>query len=142
MIPLTNSAQCERFLREIWERGTMKIHERVYAVFLNDKGHREWHKCICKGCYCSTDFDLREVVHYAIVNHFDYVMLAHNHPSGDCRPSKQDIEFTKHIYHALCALDITMVDNFIITYDNIFSYKDAGIIASYHKDCTTLRNAG
>lgn len=140
--PLTNSAECENYFRTIWERGTMQSHERVYAVYLNDRGEREMHKCICKGCYVSTSFDLREVVHYAMANHLDYVVLAHNHPSGNCEPSNSDLEMTKRIYQTLIALDIKLIDHLIICHDNYYSFKDAGIIESYNKEYVGLKKAG
>lgn len=140
--PIINSENCEDYLRSIWERGTIQSHERVYAIYLNDKGVRELNKCICKGCYSSTSFDLREVVHYAMANHLDNVVLAHNHPSGDCSPSSADIELTKHIYLTLCALDIKLLDNIILTHDNYYSFKDSGIMDSYHKECCSLRKTG
>lgn len=139
---MTNSADCEAYLRKIWERGTIQSHERVYAVYLNERGEREMHKCICKGSYSGTSFDLREVVHYAMANHLDYVVIAHNHPSGNCMPSKEDLDITRKIYNTLCTLDIKLIDHIIITHDNYYSFKDSGIIAEFHKVCCSLRNTG
>lgn len=51
------------------------------------------------------------------------VILAHNHPSNDLRPSKEDIEITKLIKEALRTLDITLLDHLIITNNDCFSFK-------------------
>ncbi len=135
MIPLTNSKECETYLRDIWERGTIQDHERVYAVYLNQKGERELHKCICKGAYIGTAFDLREIVKFALGAHFDNVVIAHNQPSGEHDPSEDDIQTTRIAFYTLRALDINLIDHIIITHDNYFSFKDAGIIDDFKREC-------
>ena len=52
------------------------------------------------------------------------IILAHNHPSGDPTPSKQDIEFTNMIYDVATTLDIQLLDHLVIgnqKYTSIFS---------------------
>lgn len=52
------------------------------------------------------------------------IILIHNHPSGDAKPSRQDIEFTNQLYDAAALLDIQLLDHLVIgnkTYTSIFS---------------------
>ena len=52
------------------------------------------------------------------------IILVHNHPSGDAKPSEQDIKFTDYVYEASNLLGIELVDHLVIgnkTYTSIFS---------------------
>lgn len=128
MMPLTNSIQCEEYLRNIWEKNTIQIHERVYAVYLNHTGERVFHALINKGSYSSTNFDRREAMQYALNVHSNHIVIAHNHPNGDCEPSEQDIITTREVYKAFGSFDIYLVDSIILTHDNYFSFKDNGLL--------------
>lgn len=54
------------------------------------------------------------------------ILLAHNHPSGDPRPSKQDIEFTRRMHSVFNALEIRVYDHIIISCTGSFSFREAG----------------
>lgn len=52
------------------------------------------------------------------------IILVHNHPSGDATPSRQDIDFTNHLYDATVLFGIQLLDHLVIgdkTYTSIFS---------------------
>ena len=63
----------------------------------------------------------REIAEAAVLYHATSVVLAHNHPSGNCRPSESDIDFTKSIYNALDSLEIMLQDHLIITRTRFYS---------------------
>jgi DNA repair protein RadC len=54
--------------------------------------------------------------------------LAHNHPSGNLKPSQQDIDLTKKLYQAGKILDINVFDHLIITDDGFLSFADEGLL--------------
>jgi len=54
------------------------------------------------------------------------LILAHNHPSGQMRPSKQDDSITKKINEGSKVLDLRLLDHLIITESSYFSYQDEG----------------
>lgn len=56
----------------------------------------------------------REVVERALLYHATGVILVHNHPSGSCKPSASDIDFTKTIYNALELFNIKLLDHLIV----------------------------
>ena len=64
---------------------------------------------------------IREISERALLYHATAVILAHNHPSGSCRPSQADVDFTKSVYNALDLFDITLLDHLIITKNAHFS---------------------
>jgi len=54
------------------------------------------------------------------------IMIAHNHPSGQLKPSEADVTLTKKIKEAGRMLDITVLDHIIITSDGYMSFADEG----------------
>jgi len=70
----------------------------------------------------------REVFSKAIANNASYVIVAHNHPSGDVEPSSDDIDTTKRLVQAGKILGISIVDHIIVTKSNCFSHSEAGLI--------------
>lgn len=57
----------------------------------------------------------REVVERALLYNAVGVIMVHNHPSGSCKPSKADLEFTSAIYNALDLFGIKLLDHLIVT---------------------------
>lgn len=70
----------------------------------------------------------REVARRALELSASAVILAHNHPSGDCAPSDADIGFTGKINRALGAIDVRLVDHLIIARSRIISMAASGLI--------------
>ena len=70
------------------------------------------------------NIEVKELLKEPIKMQAPKVILVHNHPSGDATPSKQDIEFTNHIYKAFNLMQIELIDHLVIgnkTYTSIFS---------------------
>lgn len=70
----------------------------------------------------------REVFKGALLNNACRVMVAHNHPSQDPRPSRQDRKVTSQLILAGCLLDIELVDHLILSDKGLFSFKEAGAL--------------
>jgi DNA repair protein RadC len=56
------------------------------------------------------------------------LVLSHNHPSGNLRPSKADEELTMKIKEAGKFLDIQVLDHLIVTSEGYFSFADEGLL--------------
>lgn len=70
----------------------------------------------------------REVFFSAIQNLASSIILAHNHPSGNCIPSSQDLEITKNLIEAGKILNIEVIDHIIIGDGKFISLKEKKII--------------
>ena len=70
----------------------------------------------------------REIFKTAVKQNAVYIMLIHNHPSGDPTPSKNDISVTKKIYEAGKLMDIELIDHVIIGDKRYISLKEKGYI--------------
>jgi len=56
------------------------------------------------------------------------IILSHNHPSGQLKPSQQDIDLTKKLKQASSYLDISILDHVIIADNQLYSFADEGIL--------------
>lgn len=70
----------------------------------------------------------REVAKRALDNNAAAVILAHNHPSGECHPSRSDRQITEVICDALALLDIRVLDHFIIGKQQVYSFAEHGLL--------------
>ena len=70
----------------------------------------------------------REVFKRALLNNARYIMVAHNHPSGDPNPSKEDIQMTKRLKEAGDLLGINLLDHIIVGEDKYISFKEKGVL--------------
>lgn len=70
----------------------------------------------------------REIFKEAIQSSASAIILAHNHPSGDCNPSKEDINTTKKLVESGRILGIEVLDHIIFTSLNYFSFKKSNLI--------------
>lgn len=66
----------------------------------------------------------REVFKHAIVNNAAGILLVHNHPSGDCKPSEDDLCITERIGKAGDLLGIQVLDHVIIGEGNFYSFRE------------------
>lgn len=72
----------------------------------------------------------REVMKAAILNNGASIIMAHNHPSYNTQPSREDIEITKRMKEAGMILGIELLDHIIVSFDktNFTSLKEKGYI--------------
>lgn len=111
---LENSEAAIRYLQA--KLGSCK-KETLMVLYL-DSGRKITGVWEHSGTVNSASVAPREVVEHALLYHAAGVILVHNHPSGNCRPSERDIEFTKAIYNALDLFGITLVDHLIVAKDS------------------------
>ena len=69
----------------------------------------------------------REVFKKAIKDNVAQIIIAHNHPSGDSKPSEDDISTTKRLVESGKLVGISIIDHLIITSNKYFSFKENGI---------------
>ena len=70
----------------------------------------------------------REVAREALLLNASFVIYAHNHPAGDCLPSKDDIRMTEASKKVLSLIDVELVDHFIVG-DGYYSMVDNNVIS-------------
>lgn len=103
-------------------------HEEFWMLLLNRANKVIKTESISKGGISGTVVDVRLVCKSAIENNCSGVILSHNHPSGNLRPSQQDIDITKKIKEGLKMFDINLFDHLILGNNTYFSFADEGIL--------------
>jgi len=88
--------------------------ERVDLVCLNSRFEYLCRESIAMGSLNCANLSPREVLYTAISNNSAFVLLAHNHPSGDSTPSQEDISLTKSINDGLELVGIQLLDHIVI----------------------------
>lgn len=88
--------------------------ERVDVLCLNSRFEYISRESIAMGSLNCANLSPREVAYTALINNSAFVILAHNHPSGDSTPSNEDIELTKHINDGLNLIGIQLLDHIVI----------------------------
>lgn len=79
---------------------------------------------ISEGGVAGTVVDTKIIFKHAIENLASYIVLCHNHPSGNLQPSTADIQITKNLKNAGKLLDIDIVDHIIIGNNKYYSFAD------------------
>ncbi len=92
--------------------------ERVDILCLNSRFEYLCRESIALGSLNCANLSPREVLYTAITNNAAFVILAHNHPSGDSTPSQEDITLTKNINDSLELVGIQLLDHIVIGRDN------------------------
>lgn len=81
---------------------------------------------LSQGGLTETAVDVRLIVKHAILNDATVVVLLHNHPSGNTRPSSNDSRITKEVNDALRLMRLHFADHIIITDGDYYSYRENG----------------
>ena len=103
--------------------------QEVFAVlFLNRANKINHFEIISKGGLTGTVADPRIILKKAIEEEATSIILSHNHPSGNLKPSKADEDITQKIKLAAAYLDIKVLDHIIVSDEGYFSFADEGMM--------------
>jgi DNA repair protein RadC len=103
------------------------MRKEVCKVILLNRAHRAYRDMnISIGSISASIVHPREVFKPAIDHLASAIILMHNHPSGELKASRQDIEITKIIYKAGEILDIPLLDHIIIGHSGYLSLREQG----------------
>lgn len=103
-------------------------YEVFAVIFLNRANRINHFEIISRGGLTGTVADPRVVLKKAIEHKATSIVLSHNHPSGNLKPSMADEELTSKIKHAASYFDIKVIDHLIVSDEGYFSFADEGII--------------
>ena len=100
--------------------------ENLIAVFLDNKNKLIAYKTIFIGTINMSVSHPREIFKEAMKNSSVYIILVHNHPSGDPTPSVADLKFTNQVYKTSKIIGIPLLDHIIIGNNKYYSFYDNG----------------
>ena len=104
------------------------LQENLHAVFFDDARRVLGEKALGGTRSGSVRTRSREILSDALALKASGMIIAHNHPSGDCQPSEADLEATRKLSEIARALDIELLDHLIITTTSAYSMRAGGKI--------------
>lgn len=113
-------------LSNIYNPDTATIYETAYVLYLNQNNRVKGFLKLGDGGMTNVIVDPRLVMMGAIGSSATAIVLSHNHPSGNPKPSQDDRLVTKKIAAACRLLDIIFVDHIIMAGNNYYSFRDNG----------------
>lgn len=103
-------------------------HEEFWILLLNRANKVIRKEKISAGGVAGTVVDNKMLFKTAIESLASSIILAHNHPSGNLKPSQQDIALTRTIKQAAQLFDINLFDHLIVTEHGYYSFADEGVL--------------
>ncbi|MBC7651516.1 MAG: DNA repair protein RadC [Deinococcales bacterium] len=105
-----------------------KNHEVFVTIFLNVAQHIIHHEILSEGGIDAVMIEPRAIIKKALEYNAKSIILCHNHPSGNLKPSRQDLALTEKIKQAASLFDIKVIDHIIVSNEGYYSFADDGMI--------------
>jgi DNA repair protein RadC len=103
-------------------------HEEFWVLLLNRANRLTKKKRVSEGGVSGTVADPKIIFKLAIDELASGIIVCHNHPSGNLKPSDSDINLTKKLKEAGKVLEIAVLDHIIVAHHQYFSFADEGLI--------------
>lgn len=127
-ISISNSEDSYKLLYSSWSKDIIELQEEFKVLLLNRSNKVLGIYSCSKGGVSGTVVDIKLVFAVALKANASSIIVAHNHPSGNLKPSNQDISLTQKLKEAANFLDIALLDHLIICKDGFFSFSDKGYL--------------
>ncbi|MGQ8336291.1 JAB domain-containing protein [Sunxiuqinia sp. A32] len=126
-VKITSSGEAEKVFRQIWEY-PLELKECFYALFLNRANKVLGYLLVSVGGISGTVIDIRTIFQTALKVNASSLVLAHNHPSGNPKPSDADLKITEKAKEAGKFMEIQVLDHLIMLSEGYLSFADEGMI--------------
>jgi DNA repair protein RadC len=110
-----------------------ELKEHVWVILLSLTNKVIGISTVNVGKFNSVQVNKREIAQLGLLSNAAKVIVAHNHTSDICSPSKNDLSNTQKLKEALSLFEIDLMDHIIITADSFYSFNSDGKI-NYKKD--------
>ncbi|QTA93526.1 RadC family protein [Desulfonema magnum] len=129
--PINNSKELFDYL---YHNMRDRNRECFKVIFLDAKNKVITTETLFEGTLTASSVYPREVVAAALSHHSAALIFAHNHPSGDPKPSAEDIAITRQLVFACKVMGITVHEHLVIGNNTYFSFADQGYIAKMNRE--------
>ena len=123
---VASSEDAYKYLLSTYKKGTICYKEYFKVLFLNQASQVLGYTLISEGGITDTTVDVRVILQTALLTNSVAIILAHNHPSGNLKPSRQDMDITRQVKEAAKLMRITVIDHLILTDAGYYSFADEG----------------
>ena len=125
-LKIQDSRQAAEILRILWNNDTLELQEQFKILYLNNHNQVIGFYPHSQGGITGTFADTRLILAGALQCGAVAMIIAHNHPSSNSKPSQTDKKLTKKIKQATNIMDINLLDHIILTQDDFYSFADEG----------------
>ena len=125
---IKSSTDAYKILMANWDKSTLELREEFKVIPLDRSGRALGIYTACLGGVASTIVDPKLIFAMALKIKASSIILAHNHPSGNLKESKADLNVTERLVLAGDCLDIKVLDHFIVTKKGYLSFADTGLM--------------
>lgn len=109
-------------------------NEKFYVLCLNADNKVIDVKEMNSGSATKVDIKIRTITAYCLQQNCERIIISHNHPQADPRPSNEDVIMTEKIFSSCVLNDIDIVDHIIIAPDGYYSFAESGILKTIKED--------
>ena len=127
-LQITSSKSAYEILLRAWDENKIEFVEQFKVLLLNRANKVLGVYEVLSGGVTGTVADPRLIFVAALKANACTLIISHNHPSGNLKPSRQDEELTAKIKHAGEFLEIKVLDHLIVTPEAYYSFADEGIL--------------
>lgn len=103
-------------------------HEEFWVIYLNRANRVIFTQRLSQGGIAGTVIDIRILMKEALSRLASSMIVCHNHPSGNLKPSSQDIAITMKIRDASKLIDVPLLDHLVVSNAGFYSFADEGIL--------------
>jgi DNA repair protein RadC len=125
---ITSSADCYQVLKASWDMGRIEFVEQFKVLLLNRANRVLGVYEVSTGGVAGTVADPKLIFAAALKACASGIILSHNHPSGNLKPSSADLQLTQKMKRGGELLDIAVLDHIILTSESYYSLADEGLL--------------
>ena len=125
---ITSSYQAYELVKQLWDNEKINLQEQFAALFFNQSKKVIGWKVIANGNMTKCIVDIKLLVSLALHCMATHVVIVHNHPSGNLKPSDYDETIIQTIKDALKLIDVQLQDHLIICENGYYSFCDEGLL--------------
>jgi DNA repair protein RadC len=127
-VKITSSEDAYNVFKDNWNKDTIQLQEEFKVLLLNRANTVLGILNLSKGGVSGTVVDVKLVLASALKANAPSIIIAHNHPSGNLKPSENDKRLTAKIKDGAKLLDVALLDHLIVTNESFYSFSDEGVI--------------
>ena len=111
-----------------WDLDIIEYQEEIKIILFNRANEVLGIYDLSKGGTASCTLDLKIILAVALKCNAEAIVVLHNHPSGNLKPSEPDKRLTEKLKGVCKLVDLKLLDHLIITKDSYYSFADKGIL--------------
>ncbi|AMA49979.1 JAB domain-containing protein [Flavobacterium covae] len=127
-IKLTTCYEVYNFILSKWNTDVIEFQEECKIILFNRANYVLGIYDLSKGGISGSIVDIRIILSVALKCNASSIILVHNHPSGNMKPSEADKKITSKLKKACDLLEIYLLDHLIISNQDYYSFAQNGIL--------------